>query len=72
MYLEHAARYVNDVETMKAFYESYVNATANEKYHNPKTGLATYFLLFETGAWLEVTTRSDKVDILTSQMDTRY
>ncbi|WP_370448223.1 VOC family protein [Melissococcus sp. OM08-11BH] len=50
MYLEHAARYVNDVETMKAFYESYVNATANEKYHNPKTGLATYFLLFETGA----------------------
>ncbi|MGX6967235.1 hypothetical protein ACWN6Y_10450 [Vagococcus teuberi] len=45
-----AARYVNDVESMKAFYESYVNATANEKYHNPKTGLATYFLLFETGA----------------------
>ncbi|UUV99358.1 VOC family protein [Vagococcus luciliae] len=62
MHLEHAAMYVDDLEKMRAFYERYFNATANQKYHNPKTGLETYFLSFETGARLEIMTRPDKVD----------
>lgn len=62
MQLEHAAIYVNNLEQMKTFYEKYFNAQANQKYHNPKTGLETYFLSFETDARLELMTRPDKVD----------
>lgn len=62
MQLEHAAIYVNDLEQMKKFYEKYFNAQPNTKYHNPKTGLETYFLSFETGARLELMTRPDRID----------
>ncbi|MGX4686075.1 VOC family protein [Vagococcus sp. JNUCC 83] len=62
MQLEHIALYVNDLEKMKAFYVTYFDATANEKYYNPKTGLETYFLSFETGARVELMTRPDKRD----------
>ncbi len=57
MKLEHIALYVNDLETMKNFYVSYFKATANEKYHNQRTGLQTYFLSFDEGARLEIMQR---------------
>ena len=50
MKLEHLACYVKDLELMKTFYMKYFNAIPNEKYHNPRTGLMTYFLTFEEGA----------------------
>ncbi|MGY3703024.1 glyoxalase [Vagococcus martis] len=62
MQLEHAAIYVNDLEGMRVFYETYFDCTANDKYVNPKTGLETYFLTFETGARLELMTRPEIVD----------
>ena len=55
--LAHIALYVQDLEGMKDFYVQYFGATANAKYHNPKTGLQTYFLSFSDGARLELMTR---------------
>lgn len=54
MILEHIALYTNDLEGMRSFYEKYFGAKANPMYHNPKTGLQTYFLSFEGGARLEI------------------
>ena len=57
MNLEHVALYVDDLEAMKAFYVRYFGATATNKYHNPRTGLQTYFLSFDEGARLEIMQR---------------
>lgn len=62
MQLTHIALYVRDLEAMKDFYVRYFNAQANQKYHNPKTGLQTYFLSFGSGARLELMTRPDLVE----------
>lgn len=59
MKIEHIALYVRDLEGMKTFYEAFFGARANEKYHNPKTGLSTYFLSFADGARLELMHRPD-------------
>ena len=63
MILEHIALYTSDLEGMREFYEKYFNAIANEKYHNPKTGLQTYFLTFDGGARLEIMTKPEVQDI---------
>jgi lactoylglutathione lyase len=57
MNLEHVALYVEDLEAIKAFYIRHFGATANTKYHNPRTGLQTYFLSFDGGARLEIMQR---------------
>jgi len=62
MKIEHLSMYVNDLEIMKEFYIKYFEATANDMYHNPRTGLQTYFLSFKEGARLEIMTRPDRVD----------
>ena len=59
MKLDHIALYVNDLEATKQFYEKYFGATSNTLYHNPKTGLKTYFLIFADGGRLELMTRPD-------------
>ena len=57
MNLEHVALFVDDLEEMKAFYVRHFGATANNQYHNPRTGLQTYFLTFDGGARLEIMQR---------------
>lgn len=57
MKLEHVALYVDDLEAIKAFYIRHFDAAANNKYHNPRTGLQTYFLSFDDGARLEIMQR---------------
>lgn len=59
MRINHAAIYVKDLEGMRSFYETYFKGSANQKYHNPKTGLQTYFLSFEGESRLELMTRPD-------------
>ncbi|MFZ3071300.1 MAG: VOC family protein [Anaerolineaceae bacterium] len=59
MELAHIALYVQDLERVKDFYTRFFGAVANQKYHNPKTGLQTYFLSFESGARIELMTRPD-------------
>lgn len=54
MRLEHVAMYVRDLEWAKRFFETYFGATANELYHNKRTGFRSYFLTFGDGAQLEI------------------
>jgi lactoylglutathione lyase len=44
MKIEHIAMWVDDLEKMKEFYETYFEAQAGEKYVNSKKGYAFYFL----------------------------
>lgn len=59
MKIEHVGLFVRDLESMRAFYETYFGARAGEKYHNVRTGFQSYFLTFETGARLEIATRPE-------------
>lgn len=52
MRLEHIALYTDDLEATRAFFVRYFGAVSNELYHNPRTGLSTYFLSFDGGARL--------------------
>ena len=72
MQIDHLALYVQDLETMKTFYIQYFGATANDKYHNPRTGLQTYFLTFESGSRLEIMTRPDIAERKKGQLDAGY
>lgn len=62
MKINHIAMYVSDLERSKAFYEVYFGGVPNSKYHNPKTGLQTYFLTLEDGARLELMSRPECTD----------
>ena len=72
MILEHIAMYVNDLEGARAFFEKYFGATANDQYHNPRTGLRTYFLTFDGGARLEIMSRPGMEDPEKTLMRTGY
>ena len=54
MNIEHIAIWSEDIEVLKAFYEKYFNASANQRYENTTKGFASYFLSFESGARLEI------------------
>lgn len=54
MRIEHVAIWVNDLERMKAFYETYFNCQSNFKYHNIEMKFESYFLTFHSGARLEI------------------
>lgn len=59
MRIDHAALYVLDLERAREFFEVYFGGVAGDRYHNPRTGLQTYFLSFDGGARLELMTRPD-------------
>ena len=54
MRISHIAMYVQDLEVVKEFYIRFFGAKAGELYHNPKTGLKSYFLSFDEGTRLEL------------------
>ena len=62
MKLDHVALYVKDLESARMFFVRYFGAVSNEMYHNPRTGLKTYFLSFGGGARLEIMARPDTVE----------
>ncbi len=62
MKISHIALYTNDLEKMKNYYEKYFSAKSNQKYHNPVTGLETYFLSFADGTRLEIMTKPNLSD----------
>lgn len=72
MRIDHCAMYVNDLEAMKEFFVRFFGAVSNEMYHNPKTGLKTYFLTFEDGGRLEIMTRPGMQDQEKTQMRTGF
>jgi len=59
MRIDHVAVYVCDLEKSRAFYQKYFGAEANQRYHNPRTGLQTYFLTFPCGGRLEIMHKPD-------------
>ncbi len=60
MKINHMALYTGNIEKSKDFYMKYFEAVPNEKYHNPKTGLQTYFLRFPgSDVRLEIMTRPE-------------
>ncbi|MGR3810107.1 VOC family protein [Jiulongibacter sp. NS-SX5] len=61
--IEHLALYCSDLEAMRAFYQQYFSATANEKYINEKKGFESYFLSFDDGSRLEIMTKTG-IDVL--------
>jgi lactoylglutathione lyase len=72
MRIEHVAIYVNDLEATKDFFVNFFGASSNTKYHNPKTGLETYFLSFEDKTRLEIMTRPDMITSEKSLYKTGY
>ena len=54
MYIEHIAIWVNDLENMRGFYESYFEGKSGDKYINPTKNFSSYFIEFETGCRLEI------------------
>ena len=72
MRIDHIALYVKDLERTREFFQSYFQAQSNDGYHNPKSGLRTYFLTFDDGTRLEIMTRSDLIDPEKSEFRTGY
>lgn len=54
MQIDHIGIYAQDLEKLKAFYESFLGARTGNLYQNPKTGFSSYFLSFAGGARLEL------------------
>lgn len=52
--IEHLALYVEDLEGMKDFYETYFLAKAGDRYQNLQKGFTSYFLSWKEGARLEL------------------
>lgn len=54
--IEHLALWTHDIERQRAFYESFLGATANTRYESARVrGFASYFLTFPGGgARLEI------------------
>jgi lactoylglutathione lyase len=46
MKIEHLAIWVDDLETMRAFYLKYFDTTSGEKYANQKNQYTAYFIYF--------------------------
>lgn len=57
MEIEHVAIYTQDIEKMREFYEKYFKVSSSELYHNKKTSFKSYFLTFDSGSRLELTTK---------------
>ena len=62
MTIEHIAMYVNDLETARQFFTTYLGAVSNSGYHNPNTGFRSYFLSFGGGARLELMNKPHTAD----------
>lgn len=59
MKIDHFALYVRDLESARLFFEGYFNGRSNNMYHNPRTGLRTYFISFPDGGRLEIMSRPE-------------
>ncbi|MCM1311887.1 MAG: VOC family protein [Roseburia sp.] len=59
MRIDHIALYVQDLEAAKQFFITYFEGVSNVMYHNPKTGLSTYFISFPDGGRIELMSRSE-------------
>ena len=70
--ISHFALYTCDLERMRDFFSHYFGATANEMYHNPHTGLKSYFLSFGGSVKLEIMTRPELSNRKETTLQTGY
>lgn len=54
MRIDHVAIQVADLEGARRFFEHYFQGKSNNMYHNPRTGLKTYFISFADGTRIEL------------------
>ena len=54
MKLEHVAIWTDNLERLKEYYIKYFGAVPGDKYLNSSNGFSSYFLVFGTGARLEI------------------
>ena len=54
MQVEHVALWVRDLETMRQFYVTKLGGQSGARYHNPRTGLTSYFISFGEGCRIEL------------------
>ena len=59
MRIEHVGVWVNDIDTVAAFYAKYFGARVGALYQNPRKGFESRFLEFDSGSRLELMTRAD-------------
>jgi len=65
MKIEHLAIWVDDLETMRAFYLRYFDTTSGEKYTNIKNQYTAYFIYFgEDKTRLELMNKPDIAPII--------
>lgn len=54
MNVEHIAVWTNDLERMRAFYETYLGAVSGAVYTNPTKQFTSRFLTFDSGCRIEI------------------
>lgn len=59
--IEHIAYWVENLEQVKTFYETYFGVSSGELYINEKKGFKSYFLTLGEGARIEIMQRGDIV-----------
>lgn len=59
MKIEHIAIWVEDIERVRNFYETYFDGKSGEKYVNAKKQFESYFIQFSEGSRLELMHRPD-------------
>ena len=69
MKIEHIAIWTYKLEELKEFYCNNFGGSTNAKYINEKKHFQSYFISFETGARLELMTRTDIIDQPKSSAD---
>lgn len=70
MNINHIAIWANDLELLREFYCRWFNATAGERYHNPRKDFTSYFLTFpDGGASLEI---MNVPEIVSRDMEGKY
>ncbi len=63
MKVDHIAIYVRNLEVVRQFFIDYFGAVSNEMYHNPRTGLRSYFLSFGSGCRVEIMARPEVCEV---------
>lgn len=62
MKIEHIALYVNDLESARDFFVTYLGGKSNDGYQNPRTDFRSFFISFDDGARLELMNKPGLVD----------
>lgn len=68
MRIDHFAVWVQDLALMRDFYATWFGASSSALYENPAKGFASHFLTFPDGGRLEIMSRIDVGQRLSSEM----